>query len=849
MINSENTETTNQNTQFSDATPQWRHEIDSRPDSTFGLVESNVATLQHFMSRPVMLASYTWPVGSEIFLNFDPWTLFFQNARVRERISNFHNLRAKLHVKIVINGTSFHFGRAVAAYRPLPGFDDFTKDRSLVREDLVESSQRPKIFLNPTTSQGGILVLPFCWAENALSIPLAQWREMGNMTIRSLWPLKHANGGTDGCSITVFAWAEDVHLSVPTSTVAPQSGEYTGIVSKPMAALAKVAGMLRTVPSIAPYAMATETAAKAIGSVAHEHGYSRPVQVQSTTFMEPLAVDNCANTVGLDTSQKLSFDPKQEVTIDPRTMGLGDADEMNIRSLAARESWLTNFRWDIFNVNNQLLWNTEVSPTLWATNGAELHMPACCFTSIPFRSWRGTMKFRFQVISSAYHKGRLRISYDPRAQVTPEFNTNFNYIVDISDKTDFTIEVGWGQTRPMVEHREPGFDALPYGTTPLAAPGYKANGVLSVYVLNELTTPNTVADNDLIVAVYVSAGDDFEVFNPASGLLDDYVFAEPGVTPPALRINSGPSPTGEDPEKLLQEVGDIESSLAEEIIGDSFEKFAEKMKPQSGPPLDDILPTPDGDIPEHQDSTVCLADCTQMDAMGAVFYGDPIVSLRQILKRYVFQNALCGSNTNAYHNWTVPNYPAYRGEDPNGLHLISGGRYNFVHNVPITWFTPCFICRKGSVRWKYIREVMANGALMTINRFALASTPGYQVFPIVTTTLTVSGRSRETYHNLYSCWTGGAFTASDMKPTLSVTFPHHTSTRFCYGKSRSVNATARLDQLQNQFHNVMVRGTGGTGSPPTVYGLVAAGDDYTLSFYCSPPIVYRRDRRTDPAGV
>jgi len=802
-----------------------------------------------------MIASYTWSVGNDIFQQFDPWTLFFENARVRSRISNFHNLRAKLHVKIVINGNSFHFGRALASYIPLPGVDSFTRDRALVREDLVEATQRPKIFLNPTTCQGGVLVLPFCWQDNALSIPLAQWREMGKMSIRSIWPLKHANGGTDGCSITVFAWAEDVHLSVPTSVLAPQSGEYTGIVSKPMAALAKVAGLLRNVPAIGPYAMTTETAAKAIGSVAYEHGYSRPVQVASTSFMEPLVVDNCANTSGLDTSQKLTFDPKQEVTIDPRTMGLGDADEMNIRSIASRESWLTNFRWNIADTNGTMLWNTEVSPTLWAKADSEIHMPACCYTSIPFRSWRGTIKFRFQIICSAYHKGRLRISYDPRRQDTSEYNTNFNYIVDIADKNDFTVEVGWGQTRPMVEHRDPGRDPLPYGTTPLASPAFSANGVLTVYVLNDLTTPNTTVDNDMVVAVYVSAGDDYELFNPASGQLDDYVFTNPNPTPaPSANANANlVSPANIGADKQLQPTTskkpppDVETLI---LSQEEITQLLDEMQPQTGPPADDLISTPVEDMPEHQESTVCLADCTQMDAMGAVFYGDPIVSLRQILKRYTFSNAYCGNQGNGYHNWTVPNYPTYRGQDDYGLNTSTVGRYNYTHTSALTWFTPGFVCRKGSIRWKFIREQMTGGNLMIVNRFALASLPGYQYFPISTATSPISARSREVFHNIYSCWTGAAFTACDMKPSLSVTFPHQTATRFCFGKAKSTNDNTRLDLTQNQFHNIMVRGSGaGTATPPCVYGLVAAGDDYTLSFYTGPPVVWFQERRVDPAGV
>ena len=72
--------------------------------------------------------------------------------------------------------------------------------------------------------------------------------------------MKHANGGTDPITISVFAWAEDVHMSVLTqtdpSTLVPQSMEYEGIVSKPASIVAKVAGVLKEVPFISPFATA-----------------------------------------------------------------------------------------------------------------------------------------------------------------------------------------------------------------------------------------------------------------------------------------------------------------------------------------------------------------------------------------------------------------------------------------------------------------------------------------------------------------------------------------------------------------------------------------------------------------
>jgi hypothetical protein len=83
------------------------------------------------------------------------------------------------------------------------------------------------VWIDPTKSQGGTLCLPYVFYRNAMSIPNQDWRGMGELDIASITTLEHANGGTDSVTISVFAWAEDVHLSIPTiaepGALAPQS--------------------------------------------------------------------------------------------------------------------------------------------------------------------------------------------------------------------------------------------------------------------------------------------------------------------------------------------------------------------------------------------------------------------------------------------------------------------------------------------------------------------------------------------------------------------------------------------------------------------------------------------------
>jgi hypothetical protein len=111
----------------------------------------------------------------------------------------------------------------------------------------------------------------------------------------------------------VFAWAKDVKISVPTSlaplTLQPQAGDETyGKVSGPMTSIASVAGSMGKVPVIGPYATATSTIAKAIGSVAKMFGYARPPIETPMAPMRPDYIGNLANTDRPELVQKLTLD-------------------------------------------------------------------------------------------------------------------------------------------------------------------------------------------------------------------------------------------------------------------------------------------------------------------------------------------------------------------------------------------------------------------------------------------------------------------------------------------------------------------------------------------------------------
>mgnify|MGYP003572747217 FL=1 len=659
----------NQNITFSDEDYSYMYDIDGRVDPTRRLQDTDDASLENFFSRPIKISEEEWGTGTTLSYSVDPWESYWQNKRVINRISNYKLLRATMHVKVVINGNGFQYGRLMVSYQPQERWDTLSGVSGLIREDLVQLSQMPHIFLDPTTSTGGSMKLPFFHYENYLDIVGTEWSRFGKLHIRTLNELKHANGASDKVTVSIFAWAEDVSFNVLTSNspdqLTPQSGveidegNKHGVISGPATKVAKAAGMLENVPYIGPFASATSMAAGLTSDVAKVFGYCRPPVTKNPEPYRPTPMSSLAVTNVPDTAQKLTVDDKQELTIDPRISGIGAVDVMNIKEIARRESYLTNFSWTVNTDPDTLLWNARVDPCIWAESGSAptaFHFPACAFAALPFKYWTGTMKFRFQVVSSHFHKGRLRISYDPEFLAnTDEYNVNYSEIVDISEKTDFTIEIGNGQETTLLKHNNPGVNSVTtmYGTNRFTSAA-SGNGVLAVSVVNELTVPNSTVNNDIEINVFVSMGDDFEVFVPD----DHFMLFTPAMTPQdGMEVQSGEEPIA-DEENAPQQNG------------------SDKLGP----------------------------GIQRTELINQVFTGESIASFRTMLKRYNLHSSIASLDTVAINfKATRPMFPLYRGGFSSGVDTTNAGNsYNYVNTIMLHWVSLAFSGRRGGIRYKLV---------------------------------------------------------------------------------------------------------------------------------------------------
>jgi hypothetical protein len=659
-------------TEFHDQNAAITCTVASEMDPTRAAADDQTTDFSNFFERPVVIKSYDWAVGAALDDLFYPWALWMANPRVANRLSNFRGFRGNLHVKVMLNGNSFYWGKALLSYTGYDGasivglpFHTHIYGNPL---SLMPASTRPHIWLDPTTSQGGEMVLPFYAAEDSLYLPDVNFHQnMGKLWLTSIGLLEQSNNLSNAVRVTVMAWATDVHLSGPTQVnvggLLPQSGdEYgTGPISRPANLVAAVAGKLSGIPTIRPYAMATQMAAGTIGSWASRIGFSRPRTLEVTKPVKVWQTGDIATADQEETCTTLAFTNKQEVSVDPRLVGLSSQDELSFEYLAKKPCFLTTTTWSLADAPYKVLFSAPVTPMIFnlgtiAGSSLGVGLTPTAWIGLPFDYWRGSMTYRFQLAASAYHKGRLLVVWDSvNGSAAPELNTVNSKIIDISETRDFSVTVGWGSQRPALRLPNPiGSPSVWFSTsTPSGSTPTTDNGVITVYVLNDLITAGTNT-NPVTMLVHTSS-DDLEVWSPNdSRIARTTYYPQSGM----LEAQSG-------------------------VLPDANEEQV-------------------ADAPEASYDVGDLGSTGVMDKGILFLSGEKVNSFRTCMKRFGLRRRVGVTLTQAafstvYSSMYTSAYALLRG-DPT----LPGGGTNAPMSV-MGYVTPCFAGWRGSVRMKYFQ--------------------------------------------------------------------------------------------------------------------------------------------------
>lgn len=503
--------------------------------------------LGSFLSRPVKISEFVWNGDTVSITDVDPWSLFLEHPSVARKIANFKLLRGDLHLKIVINGSPFLFGRLMAYYNPLSAVDDFLPDNT--SSNLTRISQRMHVKINPSTSSGAEMTLPFFWHYNTLHIPTKEWGKLGRVSFLPISTLQSTSGTQSQISVSVFAWMEKVDLSQPTSYTGMSEEKEQKIVSKTAMAVGNVADALSDAPLIGPYATATGIVAKKLGRIADLFGFSKPLNTYDLVEERTRHLGSMATINDKDSSKQLTLDVHNETTIDPRTVGLSPVDEMSIPYLCQKEAMIARCKWNINDGVGKTLMRIPVTPFIRGTLNTDdsVQVPPCAYVASFFKHWRGTMKYRFEIHGSAFHRGKLRIKYEPWLTSTADdYNVVSSDIVDLTTTQDYALNVGWGSHRNNLSV----FGSIPtYATASPISTAYfeEHNGLLVLQVENPLTVPDDDGAIEVDIVISVATDDDIQFHVPDCKVMERFAISNdqgtnviPDPTPPPEGVFAQP---------------------------------------------------------------------------------------------------------------------------------------------------------------------------------------------------------------------------------------------------------------------------------------------------------------------
>lgn len=513
--------------------------------------------LNDFFARPINISTASLPIGTgnNFFVTMDPLSLYLSDPAVRAKIRNFAYIKCKTVVRISVSGTPFDYGNMIATALPWIATSDIWSKELLGGSANLGGVVANGNFRNVAATQTKLAHVINVRENKPLEIempwisPMPIGRLFTNSTgviasgtkfpdMDGMWTLyvsilntlRSVTASPSPLYMQIYAYLKDVEIGVPTGTqlaVTTQMADERekGPVERVASNIAGISEKLEDAPYIGLYARASTFVLRGLAGVASLFGWSAPVLITQPKRVKNEPYQNGANYIQHDTGQRLTWDPKQELPISTEFAGVQE-DELVIKDMCKRRTLVYYSQWSAAQNPYATFLQLAVHPRLsyyykgTAASAKNVFPTPAAWISQLFSRWHGRMVFTFEAVTSAFHRGKLIITYDPNVMqsVLISSNTNLNkqqtHIWDIQETQRYSICIEWNHPRYWADNLSEGDS-----TNALAGPAlnpiaswYNAvNGFLSIAPLTKLQSPD---NSNVEINVYVHF-EDME-FNRAS---------------------------------------------------------------------------------------------------------------------------------------------------------------------------------------------------------------------------------------------------------------------------------------------------------------------------------------------
>jgi hypothetical protein len=503
-----------------------------------GLSSLPIEDIKTFLARPIFLANFNLTtatvIGTDVMSFSFPDVLTGKyvagvltggTPMVKDKISGFLGFRADIVFKLMINANSFQQGLLLIHWVP---FDSaLTQEAACWNANFTTKTQHHRVLADISCDSEVELRIPFSYPSLFYNLVLnGQVVNMGTIYVTLYSVLANGTSGSVDVELSAYASFENLSLMGPVYPVAqsgpvvlsskraPQDNERVSAGTTTGKFIDNILTLgtdtMSSIPVLSNFTGVLEWAKKLNKSTAAYFGYSTPIlnNVQTSVFpLDKQYWNNCdVPRIGYNMGMKSNND----IGLLPGGGGT-DLDEMSLHFIKQKFAYLSHFTFSGTAGNGTIdnrLFTQTLNPSLFSTQGTvgaityTTYVPFA-YLSRMFQFWRGSIIFRFIVVKTQYHSGRLMFVYNPGVTGTgvPSVNTT-------SGSNQYSM-------RTLMDIRESNTFEI---TVPFVSPDVWINsnglcGTVSVVVVNPLRYPSTVASS-VDVIVEVAAGPDFSYAVP-----------------------------------------------------------------------------------------------------------------------------------------------------------------------------------------------------------------------------------------------------------------------------------------------------------------------------------------------
>lgn len=483
--------------------------------------------IKDFLSKPTRLTHFEWnatqAANNTLFSAVLPTNLTGDTI-YGHKLKGYLGIRATVRVRVQVNGQKFQAGRLLCSFYPQGGMTgSYTTYR---RRSLRSATQLPRVELDLSTETEVVMDIPYISPAPYLNLLGSNVEEVvpfGSFAVQVYSPLKTGTGSTTA-QVTVWTSYHDVELvgaSAQMSDRRPkgykgdsQMAELEVSGGKPLssgfAKLASAAASFAKIPMLSSVATPASWVLEAISGSIRAFGYSKPSEQGAMTRVMDQVNVHMPNADGVDPFPNLSISAQNSLGILPGFAGT-DVDEMTISHIAQIPAYGTSINVPTEYAAGTILSQLHVHPFTFCNDavfGSQTgyDMTPLGYIASNFAMWRGSITLTLKLVKTQFHSGRLLVCFSPKNTPASMDDTSYilREIIDVRDSNEFRFSIPYMTLEQFYPLSQTDFSDS-YGYT----------GFVTIYVLNSIVAPDTVAQS-IDVLVEWSGGPDIEFAQPSN---------------------------------------------------------------------------------------------------------------------------------------------------------------------------------------------------------------------------------------------------------------------------------------------------------------------------------------------